>query len=236
VIVDHADGLHEGVTDGGTHEAEAAGFQVLAQRIRFRGACRKLARRRPMVLLRAAAYELPHVTVERAEFPLHGEKRGRVGNCGRDLQPVAHNPSVAQKRPHFTLVVARDLRRIEPIERPPVILALVENRLPAQTRLRTFEDQELEEHAVAVHRLAPLVIVVLDHQRLLRPMAAALLFFGFHSHTKITGAQLKSLCGKSKFMASAAEQVAEKGFQPFPQGLKPVASQAPIVGAKAPTP
>ena len=35
---------------------------------------------------------------------------------------------------------------------------------------------------------------------------------------------------------SAAKQVAEKGFQPFPQGLKPTASQALIVGAKAPTP
>src|SRR5271168_1757068 len=50
VIVDHSDGLHEGVTDGGTYEAEAAGFQVLTQRIRFRGACRKLARPRPIVL------------------------------------------------------------------------------------------------------------------------------------------------------------------------------------------
>ena len=53
---------------------------------------------------------------------------------------------------------------------------------------------------------------------------------------RVKGARLKSLCGNSKFMASAAEQFAEKGLQPFPQGLKPIASQELIVGAKAPTP
>jgi len=42
--------------------------------------------------------------------------------------------------------------------------------------------------------------------------------------------------GHREIGSSAGEQVAEKGFQPFPQGLKPIASQALIVGAKAPTP
>jgi len=33
-----------------------------------------------------------------------------------------------------------------------------------------------------------------------------------------------------------AEEVAEKGLKPFPQGLKPNENQAISVGAKAPTP
>lgn len=35
VIVDHADGLHEGVTDGGADEAEAAFFQVFAHGVGY---------------------------------------------------------------------------------------------------------------------------------------------------------------------------------------------------------
>src|ERR1700693_6117141 len=35
VVVDHANGLHERVTDGGTHEAEAAFFQVFADGVGY---------------------------------------------------------------------------------------------------------------------------------------------------------------------------------------------------------
>jgi len=52
----------------------------------------------------------------------------------------------------------------------------------------------------------------------------------------VKGGRLKSLYQNSQFIPSAAEQFAENGFQPFPQGLKPGERQELTVGAKAPTP
>jgi hypothetical protein len=42
MVIHHADGLHEGVTDGRTDESKAALLQVLAQGVGFRGAGRNL--------------------------------------------------------------------------------------------------------------------------------------------------------------------------------------------------
>src|SRR5208283_3243910 len=110
MIVDHADGLHERVTNGGADEAKTAGLQILAQRIRFRRARRNLPRRLPIIFLRTPANKLPNVAVERSELPLHCKKRRRNRNRRRNLQTVAHNPSVGQKRPHLTLVITHNLR------------------------------------------------------------------------------------------------------------------------------
>src|ERR1700733_5489576 len=191
MIIDHADGLHESVTNGRADESETARLQILAQRIRFRGARRNLPRSRPIISLRTSAHELPHVTVERSEFALHRQICRGVGNRSRNLQAIAHNPSVPQKRPYLARIVSRNLLGIESIERAPVILALVENRLPAQSRLRAFQYQKLEKQTVVVHWLAPLPIVVLHHQRLLRPMAPPLLFFHFHTHRRCCGRMLR---------------------------------------------
>jgi hypothetical protein len=65
-----------------------------------------------------------------------------------------------------------NLRGIEPCEGAPVVLALVEDGFPRQSRLRALEDQELEEHPVVVHRHAPFRVVVGDAERRLRPGAA----------------------------------------------------------------
>src|SRR5271156_2614177 len=156
MIIDHANGLHERVTNSGPHEAKAARLQILAQRIRFRRARRDILRSLPIIFLRAPAHELPNVTVERSELPLQSKKCQSVRNRRRDLQTVAHNSSVTQKRAHFTLVVPRDFLRIECVECAPIILALVEHDLPAQSRLRAFEYQKLKEHTIVVNRFTPL--------------------------------------------------------------------------------
>ncbi len=58
MVIDHADGLHEGVTDGGADEAEAALLEVLAEGIRFRCGGRDLRHR-----LKAVRLRLPVVAV-----------------------------------------------------------------------------------------------------------------------------------------------------------------------------
>ena len=57
----------------------------------------------------------------------------------------------------------RDLRRIEVRERAAIAVALVEDRRPRQSGLRTFEREELEVLLIVVDRHAPLVVVVAPH-------------------------------------------------------------------------
>ena len=94
MIIDHADGLHECVTNGRADESETARFQILAQRIRLRRARRNLARGRPLISLRTSAHELPHVTVKRPELALHLKKRRGIRNGRCNLQTVAHDPRI----------------------------------------------------------------------------------------------------------------------------------------------
>src|SRR5260221_10758312 len=74
VVVHHADGLHEGIADGRTDEAEATLEKILAHRFRV--------------------LEAPDVGVEAAEFLLHREEGLRVGDRAVDFQPVADNARV----------------------------------------------------------------------------------------------------------------------------------------------
>src|SRR5436189_44629 len=45
-------------------------------------------------------------------------------------------------------------------EGPAVVVALVEDRRPGEARLGAFQDQELEEPPVVVHRHAPFLVVI----------------------------------------------------------------------------
>src|SRR6185503_9643838 len=171
MVVDHAGRLHEGVADGRADEAEAALLQVLAHRVRFGGARRDVVALAP-VLDRLAADELPDVAVERAELLLHGEKRLRVAHGAFDLQAVAHDAFVLHQERLTGSGEARDLGRIKSGKGAPVVRALFQDRRPAQPGLRAFQRDELEQHAVVVHRHAPFLVVVGDVQRAGGPATA----------------------------------------------------------------
>src|SRR5580704_15466551 len=74
MVVDHAGGLHEGVTDCGADESEAATPQVFAHGVRFWREYRDALRFAPIDFLWEAADELPDVVVEAPELLLDGEK------------------------------------------------------------------------------------------------------------------------------------------------------------------
>jgi hypothetical protein len=155
VVVHHARRLHEGVADRGSHELESAAQQLLAHRF-ARGDRLAVAR----AAHRLAADEAPDELVERSEFPLHLEEGARVADDRLDLRAIAHDAFVLQERPLLRRRVARDLLRVEAIERAPVAFALAQDREPAQSGLRALEIEHLEELAVVVLGPAPLFVVV----------------------------------------------------------------------------
>src|SRR5216683_48372 len=107
-------------------------------------------------------HEAPKVGVERAEFPPDFEERTRVAYRRFDLEAVAHDSGVGHQSVHVAGAEARDLCGVEPGEGSAVIVALVEDRRPGKSRLRAFEDQELEQPPVVVDRHSPFLVVIAE--------------------------------------------------------------------------
>src|SRR4030095_8853849 len=173
VIGDEADRLHERITDGRPDELEPALSQVAAEGIRVWRTRRYLPRAAPLVHTGASPDELPDVVVEAPEFFLDGKKRSRVADGALDLQSVSHDAGIREKAPDPRRRESRDAGGIETEKGITIRLPLLQDRLPAQTGLRAFEDQELEQQSIVVDRDAPFLIVIRDAQRRLRPRAAA---------------------------------------------------------------
>ena len=57
---------------------------------------------------------------------------------------LARDARIGEQLGDFAGIVARDLAWVEAVERTTVVFALVEDRGPAQTRLRALQNQELE--------------------------------------------------------------------------------------------
>src|SRR2546426_11297846 len=107
---------------------------------------------------------MPDMGVERPELLAHREQRLRVADCRRDLHAIAHNPRIAEQARDIVLAVTGDFLEVEGVERPAVVLALVEDGVPAEARLGALEDEHLEEMAVVVRGHAPLFVVVAEHE------------------------------------------------------------------------
>src|SRR2546430_14820886 len=107
MVVHHADGLHERVTDGWPHEAEPALDQGVAHGVGFARARGQLAQATAPVLLGYASHEGPEEHAEAALPLLEREKRARVGHRGRDLLTVTHDARIPEQPADFLAVVAR---------------------------------------------------------------------------------------------------------------------------------
>ena len=101
---------------------------------------------------RLVADELPDVAIETLELFLNREEGLSIGHGRRDFQPVADDARIAQQLLNLAAVVARDALRVKFSESFAIVLALVENRVPAQPGLRSFEDEEFEQNPIAVPR------------------------------------------------------------------------------------
>jgi hypothetical protein len=160
VVVDHAGCLHEGVADRRAEEFESASQQIAAHGVGFSGARWHLSQGVPTILDWRAADEAPEISIETSEFFLHLEEPFRVLDCRCDFQSVPHDPIVAEQPLNVALAVAGDLVRAKSIERFSVVLAFLQNRIPAQSGLRAFQNEKLEEHSIVMYRNAPFLIVI----------------------------------------------------------------------------
>ena len=123
----------------------------------------------PAVLFGLPADEEPHVRIERAEFLLHFQKGPRIRNRRADFQPVADDSGITEQSADFLIVVARHFRGIKSVKHFVVPRAFFQNRIPAQPRLRTLQNQELKPFAVVVNGHTPLLVVIRNVQFIRRP-------------------------------------------------------------------
>ena len=93
----------------------------------------------PSVVQRRSVDEFPHVSIEAAELLLDSEVCARVTNRAYDLEPIANDPRVLKKPLDPQWCEPRYPHRIEVQECFAICIALLQNGLPAQTCLRTFE-------------------------------------------------------------------------------------------------
>jgi len=172
VIVHETDGLHERVADRGSDKSEAPPLKIPAERVGLDCARGKVFEGPPPTDDRRAANEAPHIGVEAAELLLDLEKRRGVVDRAGDFEPVAHDVGISHQALDPGRRKSSHRTRIESGEGLSVSLSFLENRLPAQSGLCSFEDEKLEENVVIVDRNAPFVVVVVDAQRRLRPRTA----------------------------------------------------------------
>ena len=107
----------------------------------------------------------PDQPVEPAVLAQRDDRAG-VGARGLDLGPVAHDPGVAHQALHVVVAEPRDRVGIEAGEHLAEGRALGEDGQPAQAGLERLERDPLEEGPLAVHRHAPLGVVVEEVQRM----------------------------------------------------------------------
>src|SRR4029077_19895737 len=136
MIVDHADGLHEGVDDGRPAEFEAAPQQLLRHRARLRRLVGDLRARAEIVDLGLAVDEVPKELREPGPLFHDLEPRARGEHRAIDLGLVAHDAGILHQRRGLALAVARDLFGLEPIEGATEVVTLAQDRDPRQPGLK----------------------------------------------------------------------------------------------------
>ena len=94
VIVDHADSLHQGVTDDGPNEFKSPLSHILAHGQGFRTRGRYLIQLFPVVLNGAVTHKLPEIAVKAAKFRLDLKESMRIGDESPNFQIVADNSLV----------------------------------------------------------------------------------------------------------------------------------------------
>lgn len=178
VGVDDADGLQIGVDDGGTREGHTLLFQVLGN-----GVGQRAGGNGGVIFVdNFPACPAPNIGVKTAVFFLNVPEDAAVFDAGSDFQPVADDALVREQLGDLFLAVGADLVQVKAVVDLPESLPLVQHRLPAQPRLKGFQNQQLIQGVVIVARHTPLLIVIADVEGVgqIAPPAAGLGFFFCH--------------------------------------------------------
>jgi len=115
----------------------------------------------PGVLFGLTADEAPDVCVKGTEFFLDFEEGASVTDGGVDLRRLRMTPaSRSSSRPSFCR--SARLWRIESIKYFAIPRALLQDRVPTQSRLRAFQYQELKPCVLVMHGHTPFLVVIGD--------------------------------------------------------------------------
>ena len=131
VVVDHADGLHEGIADSGADKPEAALFQFLAQGFRIRGFGGDIRQAFPVVAYRFVVDELPDIRIETAELRLNLEKYFGIGNSRLDFEPVADDALILEQLTYLSCIVICYTHGIKPVQGLAKVFTFFQDRHPA---------------------------------------------------------------------------------------------------------
>ena len=124
VVVDHAGGLHVGVTYGRTHEFKPTRAQVCTQGIGFGRGGRVILHGAELVDDCFPVHEPPDIGIETAEFVLHFQKSLGVIDSGEDFEAIANDAWVCEESLHLLAVVFRHFQRIKVIEGLTIVFPL----------------------------------------------------------------------------------------------------------------
>ena len=136
MVIHHPRRLHVRIAHGRTHEFEAALFQILAHRIRFRGGGGVFCQGFPVVDDGFTANKLPQIGIKTAEFCLHCQKALRIIDGCQYLQAVADDSGIAEQFLDFGSVIERDFFRVEIVKGLAVIFAFAQDGVPTLACLR----------------------------------------------------------------------------------------------------
>ena len=168
MVVHQAHRLHKRINRRRSDKGPSAPAEILAQRDGLwcgrhahQSLSRDLSGSRGGIRL-----PLPEVLRQRSTFLTELDRPLRVVDCRFDLAAVANDAFVPKECRHVARREPRDAIDVEVHECAPEVLALPEDRQPAQTGLEAFEADLLEQTSVVFDRLSPLAIVILDVERI----------------------------------------------------------------------
>ena len=116
MVVDHADGLHERVADGGSNEPEAPPAKGFAQGLGERRCGWHFLHGLPSILDGGTAHESPDVGIKAPKFLLQAQEGAGVPDSRRHLLAVADDAGVAQEFGDLVIAVCGNDDGIKPIE------------------------------------------------------------------------------------------------------------------------
>ena len=160
MVVDHANGLHEGITNRRPHELEPPLPQIPAHGFGLRSAGGYIGHPGPRVLHGLSPDKPPDVAVKAAELFLHLQEGLGVGDSCGDFALVSDDLRIDQQLCHVSFGVSGDFPDIEIVESFSVACPLFKNGGPAQPGLGPLQNEQLEEAPVVVKRHAPFLIVI----------------------------------------------------------------------------
>src|ERR1700722_8770021 len=94
MVIHHSNSLHMGVNDSGAQKLESSFFQIFGPNFSLWDNSWIIFQGLKSVANRLSFHPLPHIFGKRTKFFLDFHKEPRVGDGGRDFEPVAHNTRV----------------------------------------------------------------------------------------------------------------------------------------------